>query len=70
MAVSVGKPRKGVGVDRSVMTNEVSRENPSSLEFVIFPAAGEKYHSQTCHHVFSQSWYSECFLLVPSGIEV
>ena len=49
------KPRKGAGVDRSVMTNESLREGPSSLEFVIFPAAGEKYHTQTCHHVFSQS---------------
>ena len=51
----LSKPRKGVGVDGSVMTNEVSRENPSSLEFVIFPAAGEKDHSQTCHHVLARA---------------
>lgn len=49
------KPRKGAGVDRSVMTNESLREGPSSLEFVIFPAAGEKYHTQTCHHVLARA---------------
>ena len=31
------------------------REGPSSLEFVIFPAAGEKYHTQTCHHVLARA---------------
>lgn len=49
------KPRKGAGVDRSVMTNDSLREGPSSLEFVIFPAAGEKYHTQTCHHVLARA---------------
>ena len=48
--VRVPRPSKGVDVDRSVMPNDVSRESQTSLEFVIFPAAGEKYHSQTCHH--------------------
>ena len=49
------KPRKGAGVDRSVMTNDSLREGPSPLEFVIFPAAGEKYHTQTCHHVLARA---------------
>ena len=51
----VPRPSKWVGVDRSVMTNDVSRESQTSLEFVIFPAAGEKYHSQTCHHVLARA---------------
>ena len=49
------KLRKGAGVDRSVMTNEGSRENSTCVEFVIFPAAGEKYHIQTCHHVLARA---------------
>jgi len=49
------KARKGAGMDRSVMTNDSLREGPSSLEFVIFPAAGEKYHIQTCHHVLARA---------------
>ena len=35
--------------------NDSFPEGPSSLEFVIFPAAGEKYHTQTCHHVLARA---------------
>ena len=42
------KPRRGAGVDRSVMTNEGSRDNSTSV-------AGEKCHIQTCHHVLARA---------------
>ena len=30
-------------------------KNSTSVEFVIFPAAGEKHHIQTCYHVLARA---------------